>query len=124
MTALQEGRIDGAVLSHAHCSQLEAKGFRTLLDLTAFNMHGAPDALVVLDEFLSDSHAPKAILAGMIEAAAFAASDRYLKPAVAAVKSTLMITDDSAAEEGLRHLRQTMARNPSPALIAFTICNA
>lgn len=116
MVALERGRIDGAVLSDAQCKQLQVKGFRRLLDLAPLNVFGAPDAVVALSGFLQEPEQPKAILAAMIEATAFATSDRYEASALAAVKSTLRIEDDNAAKRGLHELAKTMARKPYPSL--------
>ena len=56
----------------------------------------------------SNSEQPKAVLAAMIEAAAFATSDRNKEPTLLAVKSTLGLSEGSAAEKGLRELVETL----------------
>lgn len=108
MAALAQGQIDGAVLPQAQCKQLEARGFGILLDFAPRNVYGAPDASVVLDDFLLELEQPKAVLAAMIEAAAFATSDRNKEPTLLAVKSTLGLSEGSAAEKGLRELVETL----------------
>lgn len=116
VAALARGQINGAVLPHAQCKQLEAEGFKVLLDLAPLSIHGAPDALVALDDFLLQSEQPMAIVAAMIEAAAFATSTRNREQALLAVKSTLRISEDSAAERGLDELTATLARKPYPSI--------
>ncbi len=116
MAALQQGYVDGAVLSQAQCKQLQAEGFRILLDLAPLGVYGAPDALVVLSNFLHQPRQAEAVLASMIEAAAFATSKRNKEPALLAVKSTMGISDDGAAERGLRELVDTLARKPYPSV--------
>ncbi len=46
MQALEDGRIDGAVLSRAQSRQLAAKGYAVLFDFAPANLYGAQDALV------------------------------------------------------------------------------
>jgi ABC-type nitrate/sulfonate/bicarbonate transport system substrate-binding protein len=116
IAALQQGRIDGAVLSQAQCKQLQAEGFRVLLDLSTLDVYGAPDALVVQSNLLREPRQAEAVLAAMIEAAAFATSERNKESALLAVKSTLALSDDGAAERGLRELVQTLARRPYPSV--------
>jgi ABC-type nitrate/sulfonate/bicarbonate transport system substrate-binding protein len=116
IAALQQGRIDGAVLSQAQCKQLQAEGFRVLLDLSTLDVYGAPDALVVQSNLLREPRQAEAVLAAMIEAAAFATSERNKEPVLLAVKSTLALSDDAAAERGLRELVQTLARRPYPSV--------
>jgi ABC-type nitrate/sulfonate/bicarbonate transport system substrate-binding protein len=116
MAALEQGHLDGAVLSEAQCKQLQAKGFRRLLDLAPLDVYGAPDALVAQSDFLHESDQPRAILAAMIEAAAFVTSGRYKESALVAVKSTLGIDDESAAQRGLHELAKTIERKPYPSL--------
>jgi ABC-type nitrate/sulfonate/bicarbonate transport system substrate-binding protein len=116
IVALQRGLIDGAVLSQAQCKQLKAEGFRILLDFTVLNVHGAPDALVVQSNLLQEQRQAEAVLAAMIEAAAFVTSDRNKEPALLAVKSTLGLSDDSAVEGGLCELVRTLARKPYPSI--------
>ena len=116
VAALAHGQIDGAVLPRAQCEQLEAMGFKVLLDFAPLSVHGCPDALVVLDDFLAQSEQPIAIVAAMIEAAAFALSERNREQALLAVKSTLGIFEDGAAEKGLGELAATLVRKPYPSI--------
>lgn len=114
MTALEAGRIDGAVLSRPHCDQLAAKGFTILLDLSNLNVYGAPDALVVMGDFLAGSSKPEAILAAVIESPGFVSSPDHIDAALSATRTTLGLTDDAAAQRGLRELKAMPARKPYP----------
>jgi ABC-type nitrate/sulfonate/bicarbonate transport system substrate-binding protein len=116
MAALKQGQIDGAVLSQGQCEQLRAEGFNILLDLGPLDIYGASDALVVLSDFLRAPREPEAVLAAMIEAAAFAKCDRYNEQTLLALKSTLGISDDEAAQRGMRELAESVERRPYPSV--------
>jgi NitT/TauT family transport system substrate-binding protein len=115
--ALEAGWIDGAVLSRPQCEQLTKKGYAILSDLSPFDVYGAPDALVATATFLRDRpEAVEGIVAGLIEAAAFALSPRRRPIALEAMKAELMITDDVAAEMCLLELSKVVARKPYPSV--------
>jgi len=115
--ALEAGRIDGAVVFAAQSSQLKAKGYSVLLDLSPLNIHGAQDALVVTTSFLREHpDYAEGIIAGLIEATAFAQSPKG-KPAVLdTIKAELKIVDDAAAEAGLLQLSRIIVRKPYPSV--------
>jgi ABC-type nitrate/sulfonate/bicarbonate transport system substrate-binding protein len=113
--ALEAGRIDGAVLARAQCEHLASQGCSILLDLFPLNILGAPDALVgTTDVLRQHPDAAQAIVAGLIEGAAFALSPRERPVALESVKAALRITDTAAAESGLLELSKVVARKPYP----------
>jgi ABC-type nitrate/sulfonate/bicarbonate transport system substrate-binding protein len=115
--ALEAGRIDGAVLSRSQCEQLTSRGYPILSDLFPFNVYGAPDALVATTTFLRDRpELIKGIVAGLIEAAAFALSPRERPLALEAMKAELMINDTNAAEIGLLELAKAIVQKPYPSV--------
>lgn len=117
VAALEAQEIDGAVLSRAQCEQLVAKGFAVLLDLAPQGIQGAPDALVVRDEFLRRSpEEPKRVIAAMIEAAACAMSPARRPVVLQAIQSTLGLTDPVAMESAIRELRECIALKPYPSV--------
>jgi len=115
MQALEAGRIEGAVVFGAQSRQLTAKGYSVLLDLSPLNIYGAQDALVVTTNFLREHpDAIEGIVAGLIEATAFAQSAKGKIAVLETIKTELMIVDDAAAEEGLRQLSKIIVRKPYP----------
>lgn len=116
--ALGEGRIDGAVLPRAQCDQLIHQGeFSILLDLSPCHVYGAPDALVATASLVKErSDLVEAIVAALIEAAALIGSSRHRVFVLEAIKLEFKITDDLAAETGLRELLKVLARNPYPSV--------
>jgi hypothetical protein len=88
-----------------------------LLDLSPLNVHGAQDALVVTTSFLREHPVSvEGIVAGLIEASAFAQSAKG-KPAVLdTIKTELKIVDDAAAEAGLVQLSKIIVRKPYPSV--------
>jgi hypothetical protein len=80
-------------------------------------MYGAPDALVATTSFLVDRpEVIEAIVAGLIEGAAFALSPRRRPLVLEAIKAELMIADSVAAEIGLLELLKAVARKPYPSV--------
>jgi ABC-type nitrate/sulfonate/bicarbonate transport system substrate-binding protein len=115
MQALEGGRIDGAVLFGAQSRQLTAKGYSVLLDLSPLNLYGAQDALVVTTDFLREHpDSIEGIVAGLVEATAFAQSPKGKSAVLETIKTELMIVDNAAAEEGLLQLSKIMVRKPYP----------
>jgi len=115
--ALEAGRIDGAVVFAAQSSQLKAKGYSVLLDLSPLNVHGAQDALVVTTSFLREHPVSvEGIVAGLIEACAFAQSAKGKSAVLETIKTELKIVDDAAAEAGLLQLSRIIVRKPYPSV--------
>jgi len=111
--ALEAGRIDGAVVFGAQSSALKAKGYSVLLDLSPLNVHGAQDALAVTTNFLRERpDSVEGIVAGLIEASAFAQSAGGRTAVLDTIKSELNIVDDAAAEAGLLQLSRIIVRKP------------
>jgi ABC-type nitrate/sulfonate/bicarbonate transport system substrate-binding protein len=122
MRALEERRIDGAVLSTAQSRELTAKGFSVLLDLSSANVHGAQDALVATTAFLGDNpKAAEGLVAGLIEGTAFALSQNGKPTTLETIRTELLITDHAAAEDGLLQLSKVMTRKPYPSI--ERLCN-
>jgi ABC-type nitrate/sulfonate/bicarbonate transport system substrate-binding protein len=117
MAALESGQIVGAVLSKAQCEQLAPMGFSVLLDLAPLRMRGAPDALVVLGDFIGRSpNEVKRVLAAMIEAVACAASPHEQPEVLEAIKSPLAISGELAVKQAIREFRASIALKPYPSL--------
>jgi ABC-type nitrate/sulfonate/bicarbonate transport system substrate-binding protein len=117
MGALEAGWIDGAVLSRPQCEQLTNKGYSILCDLFPLHLYGAPDALVATAPFVRNHpELIEAIIAGLVEAAAFALSPRQRPVALEAMKEELTISDNVAAESGLLELSKIVVRKPYPAV--------
>lgn len=115
MQALEEGRIDGAVLSQAQSRQLTTKGYAVLFDFSSADLYGAQDALVATRPFLEEHpDIAEAVVAALIEAAAFAQSKIGKPVVVEALKTELSITDDAAAEDGVLQLSRVLNRKPLP----------
>jgi NitT/TauT family transport system substrate-binding protein len=115
--ALEEGRIDGAVLSREQTQELVAKGFIPLLDLASGGLFGAQDALVTTAGFLeAQSPALEGLIAGLIQATAYVRSDAGRRATIKTIKAELRITDDAAAEAGRMQLAQCLARKPYPSV--------
>jgi ABC-type nitrate/sulfonate/bicarbonate transport system substrate-binding protein len=116
--ALEEGWIDGAVLSRAQCEQLTNKGgYSILFDLAPCHVYGAPDALVATNSFLRQSpDLVESIVAGLIEGAALIHTPRYRSIVLEAIKADLMITDCVGVEAGFRELLNLVARKPYPSV--------
>jgi ABC-type nitrate/sulfonate/bicarbonate transport system substrate-binding protein len=115
--ALQAGEIDAAVLARAQCEQLALKGYSIVLDLFPLNVLGAPDALVCMADFLRrHPDAAEAIVAGLIEGAAFTLSPRHRTSVLETIKTELKIADTAAAESGLSELSKVVARKPYPSI--------
>jgi ABC-type nitrate/sulfonate/bicarbonate transport system substrate-binding protein len=117
MQALEGGRIEGAVVFGAQSRQLTAKGYSVLIDLSPFEIYGAQDALTVTAGFLRENpDAVEGLVAGLVEAAAFAQSAKGRSAVIETIKAELMIVDDAAAEEGLVQLSKIIVRKPYPSL--------
>jgi hypothetical protein len=117
MTALESGRIAGAVLSKAQCEQLAPKGFSIILDMAPLRLPGAPDALVALSDFVRySSKEARGILAAMIEAVACVASPNVQPAVLNVVKSVLAITHDAAVEKAVGEFRESIALRPYPSV--------
>ena len=115
MQALEEGRIDGAVLPSAQSKQLTNKGYSVLLDLSPLSIYGAQDALVVTTTFLREHpNSIEGIVAGLIEGAAFVQSAKGKSATLETIKTELMITDNAAADAGLLQLSKVIVRKPYP----------
>ncbi len=117
MAALELGQIAGAVLSKAQCEQLAPKGFSIILDMAPLRLSGAPDALVVLGDFVRRSpEETKRVLAAMIEAVACVASPQVQPAVLNVIKSVLAITHNSAVEKAVREFRESIALRPYPSV--------
>lgn len=112
---LEAGSIDGAVLAKAHCEQLTQKGFKVLLDMAPLRVYGAPDALVAKGDYVQEfPEVSRRVLAAMIEAVACAMSPINDPMILEAIKFTLAIRNDSAAEKALGDFRAAIAIRPYP----------
>jgi ABC-type nitrate/sulfonate/bicarbonate transport system substrate-binding protein len=114
--ALEAGQIEGAVLATAYSNDLVAKGYSVLLDLSTSGVYGAQDALVATNAFSRiNPQETEAIVAALIEAAAFSSSPKNHSAVVETMKMQLNVSD-AAAEKGLSELSKILVRKPYPSI--------
>lgn len=113
LRALEDGAIDGALVTAAQSRDLVAKGFSVLLrdypkDITSFDC-----VLAARPEFLSDHPGIVAdLMAALIEALAFCLAGPNSPEVMLAFKNSLSIADMHTAADSLRELH----RKPYPLL--------
>ena len=110
--ALEAGEIDAAVLDPAQSTQLRAKGFALLLDMSATNIPGVQDALAVAGPFLREHpDVVEKVVAGLMEGIAFSLSPRNKEIVLKTLMARLNISSPAAAEsayqEGLARVNRT-----------------
>jgi NitT/TauT family transport system substrate-binding protein len=103
--ALEQGAIDGALVTLAQSRELEAKGFSVLLRDYPAGITSFDGVLVAKTDYVA-THAEVAqgVTAALIEALAFALNSRNQPEVMKAFEVSLRITDAGTASENLREL--------------------
>ena len=111
--ALEQGEIDGALISAAQSRELQAKGFPVLLKDYPPNFSSFGGGLVVSNGFLSNNRDVVANVAhALLEALALCHGGRNKAKVTQAFNTALNITDEETAASSLAELR----RKPYPSL--------
>lgn len=104
--ALEEGRIDAAMLTPAQSRQIRSKGFEMLLDMSANDIHG-PQGLLAASPIYLQQHADiaKKLVTALVEAGAFCLAPGNKETVLRRLMSEYNLNDPAAAERGYRDLR-------------------
>jgi ABC-type nitrate/sulfonate/bicarbonate transport system substrate-binding protein len=114
--ALEAGAIDGAIFDQGLASQLTAKGFSMVADLSRFNIPPTGIGPVVTSAYLRRSpEVVEKVLTALVESLAFSLSSRNKSTVLKTVMKVLRITDQAAAEESYQELLLTN-RKPYPSV--------
>ena len=111
--ALEQGGIDGALVTAAQSRELQAKGFVALLKDYPSNISSFGGGLVVANDFLSNNRdVVSKVVHALLEALALCLGGRDKVKIMQAFQAALGITDEETAKSSLGELR----RNPYPSL--------
>ena len=111
--ALEQGEIDGALVSAAQSRELQAKGFAVLLKDYPPNISSFGGGLVVSNGFLSNNRDVVAkVVHALLEALALCLGGQNKAKVRQAFNATLSVTDEETAASSLAELR----RKPYPSL--------
>lgn len=111
--ALEEGTIDGALVSVAQSRELKAKGFSVLLEDYPKNISGFEGGMVVATSYLlTHPDVVENVVAALTEATAFSLAEKNKAEVMQAFMTSLNITDPNAAASNLSQLK----RKPYPSL--------
>ena len=111
--ALEQGEIDGALVSAAQSRELQAKGFSALLREYPPDISSFGGGLVVANSFLSSNRdVVSNVVHALLEALALCLGGRNKAKVMQAFKAALSITDEESAASSLGELR----RKPYPSL--------
>jgi ABC-type nitrate/sulfonate/bicarbonate transport system substrate-binding protein len=111
--ALEEGEIDGALVSAAQSRELQAKGFVALLQDYPLDISSFGGGLVVSNAFLSNNRdVVSKVVHAFLEALALCLGGRNKQKVMQAFDAALSITDEETAASSLGELR----RKPYPSL--------
>ena len=114
--ALEQGEIDGALVSVAQSRELQAKGFVALLHQYPPNISSFGGGLVVSNSYLSNNRDVVAkVVHALLEALALSLGGRNRANVMQAFNAALSITDEESAASSLSELR----RKPYPSLAPF-----
>ena len=114
--ALEAGAIDGAIFDPGLASQLTAKGFSMVADLSRFNIAPGGVGPVVTSAYLRRyPEVVEKVLTALVESLAFSLSSRNKSTVLKTVMKHLRITDQAAAEESYQELL-LFNRKPYPAV--------
>lgn len=114
--ALEQGEIDGALVSAAQSRELQAKGFTALLKDYPPDISSFGGGLVVANGFLSNHRdIVSSVLRALLEALALCLGGRNKAKVMQAFKAALSITDDGSAASSLGELR----RKPYPSFASL-----
>jgi ABC-type nitrate/sulfonate/bicarbonate transport system substrate-binding protein len=111
--ALEQGEIDGALVSAAQSRELQAKGFAVLLKEYPPDISSFGGGLAVSNGFLSNNRDVVAkVVHALLEALALCLGERNKAKVMQAFNAALSITDEESAASSLGELR----RKPYPSL--------
>jgi ABC-type nitrate/sulfonate/bicarbonate transport system substrate-binding protein len=111
--ALETGEIDAAMLDPAQGTQLRAKGFSLLLDMSAVNSSAVQQALVVNGAYLRENpELVEKVVAGLVEGIAFSLSPANKDTVLKTLMAHLNITVPAAAESGYQAFLARVNRKP------------
>ena len=118
--ALGAGEIDAAMLDPAQSTQLQAKGFTLLLDMTSANISAVQQALVVSGPYLREHpDVVEKVVAGLVEGIAFSLSPANKDIVLKTFMTHLKISSPSAAESGYRAFLARVNRKPYGSVAAM-----
>jgi len=104
--ALEEGTIDGALVSIGQSRELKAKGFSVLLEDYPQNISSFEGGMVAATSYLlAHPDIVENVVAALTEALAFSLAERNKAEVMQAFKTSLNITDANAAESNLSELK-------------------
>jgi ABC-type nitrate/sulfonate/bicarbonate transport system substrate-binding protein len=104
-SALEAGAIDGAIFDPGLASQLEAKGFSIVADLSRFNIPPIGIGPVVTSAYLRRyPEVVEKVMTALVESLAFSLSSRNKSTVLKTLMKHLRITDQAAAEESYQEL--------------------
>jgi ABC-type nitrate/sulfonate/bicarbonate transport system substrate-binding protein len=117
--ALEAGEIDAAVLDPAQSTQLRAKGFSLLLDMSTTNIPGIQDALAVAGPYLREHpDVVEKVVAGLVEGIAFSLSPRNKEIVLKTLMARLNISSSPAAEIAYQEALARVNRMPYVSIAA------
>lgn len=112
--ALEGGAIDWAIFDPGLASQLTAKGFSIVVDLSKFDISPIGIGPVVTSAYLRRSpEVVEKVLTALVESLAFCLSSRNKPTVLKTVMKVLRITDQASAEESYQELL-LVNRKPYP----------
>jgi ABC-type nitrate/sulfonate/bicarbonate transport system substrate-binding protein len=114
--ALEQGEIDGALVSAAQSRELQTKGFAALLKEYPPDISSYGGGLVVSNGFLSTNRdVVSKVMHALLEALALCHGGRNKAKVMQAFNAALSITDEESVASSLAELR----RKPYPSLTPF-----
>lgn len=103
--ALEEGRIDAAMLTPAQSRQMRSKGFSVMLDMHANNIYGPQGLLVATAPYLQQHpESAQKLATALVEAAAFSLAPRNKATVLRTIMNEYNLGDPAAAERGYEDL--------------------
>jgi ABC-type nitrate/sulfonate/bicarbonate transport system substrate-binding protein len=112
--ALEDGRIDAAMLTPAQSRQMRSKGFSVMLDMYANNIYGPQGLLVATAAYLREHpEAAQKLATALIEAAAFALAPGNKATVLLTIMKEYNLADPVAADRGYEDL-SNINRKPYP----------
>lgn len=117
---LEAGEIDAAMLDPGQGTQLKAKGFSLLLDMSAVNSSAVQQALVVDGAYLRQNpELVEKVVAGLVEGIAFSLSPANKDTVLKTLTAHLNITVPAAVESGYRAFLARVNRKPYGSVAAL-----
>jgi ABC-type nitrate/sulfonate/bicarbonate transport system substrate-binding protein len=112
--ALEDGKIDAAMLTPAQSRQMRAKGFSVPLDMAANNIYGPQGLLVTTPAYLQQHpRVGEKLVTSFIDAAAFSLAPSNKSAVLRTIMKEYKLSDPTAAERGYQDL-SNINRRPYP----------